>query len=113
MDAKKIIQQLGLYARRVGRVAARPVVLLYCVLRAPETPKKDKYIVYAALAYVLFPIDFIPAKKIPILGWADEGGAIAIAYKKVKKNITPALEMQADNLLEHWFPIFNTAWEVE
>lgn len=103
MDTSIILRQLGNYARRVGRVAARPAVLLYFVLRDPSTPKKDKYIVYAALAYIVLPIDIISAKKIPILGWADEAGAIAIAYKRVKENISPAMEMQADALLDKWF----------
>ena len=113
MDTSLILQQLGSYARRVGRMAARPVVLLYFVLRDPATPKKDKYIVYAALAYVVLPIDLISAKRIPILGWADEAAAIAFAYKRVKKNITPAMEMQADNLLDRWFPTFESVEEVE
>lgn len=100
------------YATKVGRVAARPVVLLYFVLRNPSMPKKDKYIVYSALAYVLLPIDLISAKKIPILGWMDEAGSIALAYKKVKNNITPAIEMQADELLDKWFPEYTDYIEV-
>lgn len=107
IDFSLIFNKLGEYARRVGRTTARPAVLLYFVLRNPATPKKDKLIVYSALAYLLLPFNIISAKKIPILGWADEIGAIALAYKMVKNNITPAVEMEADALLDKWFDSCN------
>lgn len=103
MDSTVILNNLGTYAKRVGRTAARPVVILYFVLRDPATPKKDKYIVYGALAYLVLPVSLISAKKIPILGWADEAAAIAWAYKRVKNNVTPDIERQADELLNKWF----------
>lgn len=103
MDTAVIMNHLGQYALRVGRTVARPAVILYYVLRDPATSKKDKYIVYGALAYLVLPINLISAKRIPILGWADEAAAIALAYKRVKNNITPAIESQADNLLDQWF----------
>lgn len=103
MDSTVILNNLGTYAKRVGRTAARPVVILYFVLRDPATPKKDKYIVYGALAYLVLPVNLISAKKIPILGWADEAAAIAWAYKRVKNNVTPEIERQADALLDKWF----------
>lgn len=104
MDTSLLLSNLGNYAKRVGRTAARPAVLLYLVLRNPATSKKDKYIIYAALAYLLLPVDLISAKRIPILGWADDAAAILLAYKKVKHNVTPAIEMQADEMLDRWFP---------
>lgn len=103
MDSAVILNNLGVYAKRVGRTAARPVVILYFVLRDPATPKKDKYIVYGALAYLVLPVNLISAKKIPILGWADEAAAIVWAYKRVKNNVTPDIERQADELLDKWF----------
>ena len=102
MDTSILLNNLGHYARRVGRTVGRPAVILYYVLADPATPKKDKYIVYAALAYLLLPIDLISAKRIPILGWADETAAIAFAYKRVKNNVTPDIEKMADELLDKW-----------
>ncbi|MCR5193890.1 MAG: DUF1232 domain-containing protein [Bacteroidales bacterium] len=103
MDTTAILNNLGSYAKRVGRTAARPAVLLYLVLKDPATSKKDKYIVYAALAYLVLPINLISAKRIPILGWVDEAAAIAIAYKKVKNNISPEMEHEAETMLDRWF----------
>jgi uncharacterized membrane protein YkvA (DUF1232 family) len=102
MDISAITNHLGYYVRKVGRTAARPVLLLYLVLRDPATPKKDKYIVYAAIAYVVLPINILSAKRIPILGWADEATAITAAFKRVKNNITPDVERQADAWLDRW-----------
>lgn len=107
-----ILCKLSNYARQVGRVAIRPLVIIYFVMSNPTTPKKDKCIIYTALAYVLLPIDLIPAKRIPVLGWVDEASAIAVAYRKVKGNITPSIEMQADELLDKWFPEYTAYDEV-
>ncbi|MBR1785450.1 MAG: DUF1232 domain-containing protein [Bacteroidales bacterium] len=107
------LEKVWTYCRKAGRAASRPVVLLYLVLRDPATPRKDKYIVYSALAYLVLPIDIISAKKIPVLGWADEAGAVALAYKSVKGNITPAMEMQADELLNSWFGLDDESTVVE
>ena len=104
IDYASIREWIKAYAKKAGRVAARPVVLLYLVLRNPATPRKDKWIVYAALAYVMLPVDFIPARRFALLGWTDESAAIAVAYKRVKGNVTPAVEMQADEILNKWFP---------
>ena len=113
MDTSLFQQNIGVYARKVGRAAARPVVTLYMVLRDPKTPRRDKYIIYSALAYVLLPIDLISAKKIPILGWADEAGSIAVAYKKVIKNITPEVERQTEAVLDRWFTKYDKFEVVE
>ena len=43
----------------VGRTTARPVLLLYYVLRSPETPSSDKMLIVAALSYLILPIDLI------------------------------------------------------
>ena len=39
-----------------------------------------------------------------MIGWVDEMAAIMIAYKKVKRHITPEIESKVDNILEKWFP---------
>ena len=102
MDTSLILYRLQNYAKRVGYVVARPAVLLYLVLRDPATSRKDKITIYAALAYLLLPIDLISARRHRLFGMVDEIGAIAIAYKKVEKNITPTMELEADEILRRW-----------
>jgi uncharacterized membrane protein YkvA (DUF1232 family) len=94
------------YAKKAGRSATRPVLLLYYVLKSPATPKSDKLLIISALSYLVLPIDLISAKRLPIIGWIDEIAAIAYAYKKVNKHITPEIKAEAENILDKWFPEF-------
>ncbi len=63
--------------------AAREALAMYYCMKDPQSPRRVKYIVYAALAYLLFAYSPIP------LGILDEAAVIMIAYAKVKKDITP------------------------
>lgn len=76
---------------------------MYYVLKSDRTPTSAKMIIYGALAYLILPINLISQKRHPILGWADEVAAIALAYKKVKQYITPEMEQQSENTLNQWF----------
>lgn len=99
-------ERLTSYAKQAGRVATRPVLLLYYVLKSPVTPKSDKLLIISALSYLVLPIDLISAKRLPVIGWVDELAAIACAYKKVSKLITPEIETEVETLLDKWFPEF-------
>ena len=90
-------------AKRYGRYAARQALLMYYVLKSDETPRSAKIIIYGALAYLVLPVNFISSKHHPILGWADEIAAIAIAYRKGRQYVTPEMERQADETLNNWF----------
>lgn len=62
--------------------------------------------------YLVFPIDFISAKRLPIIGWIDEVVSLSVAYQKVSKNITPEIERKTDELLDRWFPEYTNYIEV-
>lgn len=110
MEKKSIINYSGLwekiseYTREAGRVSARPVLLLYYVLKSPDTPKSDKLLIVSALSYLVLPIDLISAKRLPVIGWIDEIVSLTIAYQKVSKYITPEIQWKVDNILDRWFP---------
>lgn len=99
-----LLREIGLYAKKAGRAATKPLLLLYYVMVSKDTPKKDKLMLASAIAYVVLPIDFISAKRLPILGWIDEAVSLTVALKKVQKNITPEMQQKADALLDKWFP---------
>jgi uncharacterized membrane protein YkvA (DUF1232 family) len=101
------------FARKAGRTAARPVLLLWFVMRSDSTPRKDKLLILAAIAYVVLPIDLISAKRIPILGWIDEVTSIAVAIRKMSDRITPAIEREADAVLDRWFVEYTDYVEIE
>lgn len=103
-NATHLWDKIKEYAKKVGRVGARPVLLLYYVMTDEATPRSVKITVGAALAYLALPFDLISSKKHPILGRTDEAAAILLVYEKVKKHITPEMEKKADETLDKWFP---------
>ena len=110
MDQTSIINyqelwtRLSSYLKSIGRVSARPVLLLYYVMQSKDTPWKDKATIFGALAYLVLPIDLLDAKRIPILGWLDEITSLAVAIQRMSKYITPEMEAKADAVLDRWFP---------
>ena len=104
IDYELLWEKITDYAKAAGRTTARPVLLLYYVLRSPETPSSDKMLIVAALSYLVLPIDLISAKRLPIIGWIDEAVSLVYAYKKVCRYATPEIESEVDNILERWFP---------
>lgn len=98
-------QYLKQFATKMGRSATRPVLELYFVLNAPTTPTKDKAIIIAALAYQLLPSDLLSKKKFGIIGFLDNAAALAIAYNRVKKRITPEIKLEVENVLNNWFGV--------
>lgn len=96
--------RISAFARSVGRATTRPVLLLYYVMKSKETPKKDKLLIFSALSYLVFPIDILDARRLPIIGWFDEVASISVAYQKVCKHITPDMEAKVDDILDRWFP---------
>lgn len=90
------------FAQRVGRRAARTPLLLYYVLKSDSTSKKDKAIIYIALAYLVLPIDILPVRKFHILGIVDEYLSIEIIFDRMQKYITPSMYAQAEKQLDAW-----------
>ena len=112
IDMAVLKDRLHEYALKIGRVSARPVLLLYFVMVSKGTPKKDKLMILSTISYLVFPIDFISAKRLPIIGWIDEAFSLSVAYQKVCKNITPEIERNTEELLDKWFPEYTNYIEV-
>ena len=100
------------YAIKVGRISARPVLLLYFVMVSKDTPKSDKLMILSTISYLVLPIDLVSAKRLPIIGWVDEAFSLSVAFQKVSKNITPEIEWKTDKLLDKWFPEYTKYIEV-
>ena len=105
--------KMGEYARKIGRVSARPVLLLYYVMKSNDTPKSDKLLIFSTLSYLVLPVDLISAKRLPIIGWMDEAVSLTVAYQKVCKYITPEMEAKVDSLLDKWLPEYTPYIEVK
>lgn len=68
------------YATKVGRISARPLLLLYFIMVSKDTPKSDKLMILSTISYLVFPVDLISAKRLPIIGWIDEAFSLSVAY---------------------------------
>lgn len=112
IDTTVLKDKLHEYAVKVGRISARPLLLLYFIIVSKDTPKSDKLIILSTISYFVFPIDLISAKRIPIIGCIDEVLSLSVAYQKMSKNITPEIERKTDALLDKWFPEYTSYIEV-
>lgn len=112
IDTKVMKDKLHEYAMKVGRISARPLLLLYFIMVSKDTPKSDKLLILSTISYLVFPVDLISAKRLPIIGWIDEAFSLSVAYQKVCKNITPAIERKTDTLLDKWFPEYTSYIEI-
>ena len=66
IDYKFLWESICRWNRKAGRAVTRPVLVLWCVMRSPDTPKKDKLAIFASLAYLVFPIDLLDAKRLSV-----------------------------------------------
>ncbi|WP_302494272.1 DUF1232 domain-containing protein [uncultured Prevotella sp.] len=112
IDTVVLKDRLQEYAMKVSRISARPLLVLYFIMVSKDTPKSDKLMILSTISYLVFPIDFISAKRLPIIGWIDEAFSLSVAYQKVSKNITPEIERKTDALLDKWFPEYANYIEV-
>ena len=112
IDIKVLKDKLQEYAIKVGRISARPLLLLYFIMVSKDTPERDKLMILSTISYLVLPIDLISAKRLPVIGWIDEAFSLSAAYQKVKKNITPEIERKTGTLLDKWFPDYTDYIEV-
>ena len=100
IDTAVLKEKVQEYAMKVGRISARPVLLLYFIMISKDTPKSDKLLILLTISYLVFPVDLISAKRLPFIGCIDEAFSLSVAYQKVCKNITPEIERKTDELLD-------------
>ena len=112
IDTAVLKDKLQEYAIKVGRISARPLLLLYFIMVSKDTPKSDKLMILSTISYLILPVDLISAKRLPIIGWIDEAFSLSVVYQKVSKNITPEIERKTDALLDKWFPEYTNYIEI-
>lgn len=112
INTKVLKEKQQEYAMKVGRISARPLLLLYFIMVSKDTPKSDKLMILSTISYLILPVDLISAKRLPIIGWIDEAFSLSVVYQKVSKNITPEIERKTDALLDKWFPEYTNYIEI-
>lgn len=100
-----LMDKLRPWALKVGRTATRPMLQFYYVMEDEKTSTLDRVLVYAAIVYVIMPIDFVPSSVYKFLGVLDDGVAMLYVYKKIKEKITPEINAKVKETLDEWFGV--------
>ena len=61
IDIAVLKEKVQEYAMKVGRISARPVLLLYFVMVSKDTPKSDKLMILSTISYLVLPIWLRPS----------------------------------------------------
>jgi uncharacterized membrane protein YkvA (DUF1232 family) len=95
-------EKLTKFGKAAGREMVERVLTMYYAFRDEDTPVWAKTILVSALAYFVCPIDAIP-DVIPGAGYADDGGAIAVALGTVAVHIKEGHRQRARERTNGWF----------
>lgn len=109
IDYDKIINnaELGLeyikkQATKGSIETTRMLLELYYVMMDDNSSKLNKLIIGSALAYQFLPNDFFPKEDYGLLGYLDNATALYLAYKRIKKSVTPEIKRKVDDTLAEW-----------
>ena len=91
------------FALQAGRVATKPILTFYHVMRDGETTTLEKALIYGAIAYIVIPADLLPRKVLGFLGILDDAAVIAYVYKKISNKITAEITNKVEDTLDQWF----------
>lgn len=89
-------------AKKAGGIIIYPALLLYNILKSPQTPLQNKMFIMAPLAYFILPADIIP-DFIAALGYADDSIAVTKSLQTISSSITPALQEETKLQCEEIF----------
>ena len=83
----------------LGKKVLKPALLLYYVMKSPDTPLGIKLSIAGALGYLILPTDLIP-DIIPLTGYTDDLGALLAVVKMCESYITPEIKALVDAKLD-------------
>ena len=90
-------------AKKVGRKMTETLLTFWYVMDNEETTTLDKILIFAFIAYVMIPYDFVPSVFHGWLGILDDGVAMAFIYKIVGKNVSDDVKAKVAETIEDWF----------
>ena len=91
------------YARKAGRVAARPLLQWWYVMQDEKTSVMDKALIYGAIAYIISPSDLLPRRVLHFIGVLDDVAVATWLTKKVSSMLTDQIRNAVEDKLDEWF----------
>ncbi len=99
---EKFWEKVRKYALKAGSEVLEKALFMYEALQDDETPKWAKATIIAALGYFISPLDGIPDLT-PVVGFADDLGALTIAFATVAAYVKERHKQKARETLKRWF----------
>ncbi|MBO7446298.1 MAG: DUF1232 domain-containing protein [Bacteroidales bacterium] len=100
---RSVKDKILIYGKKAGRIAAKPLLIFYYVLKDPSLTSRDRMLIYGCIFYVISPINLIPQRVFKLLGVMDETTAIVLVIRKVRDKITPEIIAKANATIAEWF----------
>ena len=100
-----LMDKLRPWALKAGRAATKPLLQFYYVMDDDNTSSLDRILIYAAIIYIILPMDLLPSVIYKFLGVLDDGVAMLFVYKKIKDKITPEINRKVEETLNDWFGV--------
>jgi uncharacterized membrane protein YkvA (DUF1232 family) len=85
-----------------GREVVEKSLWLYFAAQRPETPKWARATVYAALGYLILPLDAVPDIA-PVAGYSDDLGVLVFALATISRYVDDSVRARAAAVLARWF----------
>ena len=101
-SSKKFWKKLSKHAKTIGKEAVEKALLLYYAAQSPDTPEWAKGVIYSALVYLVVPTDAVP-DFIPVAGYTDDLGVVAVALVTIATHITEEVKRKAKAKLKEIF----------
>ena len=101
-NAELCLEYIKRQATKVSKETTRMMLELYFVMMSDKTSQFNKLIIGSALAYQLLPNDILSKEDYGVLGYLDNATALYLAYKRIKKNVTPEIKQKVDETLANW-----------
>lgn len=109
IDFERLMQNGGVFLNKIKELSAncgvettKMMLELYYVMTSDGTSKFNKIIIGLAFAYQFLPNDFLTRDDYGALGFLDNAAALYIAYKRVKKSVTPEIAQKVEDTLKSW-----------
>ena len=106
-NATSILEHIKQQALKGTKESTRMMLELYYVMLSDKTSKFNKLIIAGAFAYQFLPNDFLSKDDYGILGYFDNLSILYVAYKRVKKCVTPEMEQTVENTINSWITSAN------
>ena len=89
---------------KAGRALAKPALEAFEMMIDISTPPQARVSLFAALSYLIMPVDLVP-DLIPVAGFSDDLVALTAVISLWSKYMTPSIRNRAQRRLDTWFPL--------